>query len=182
VALAVTIAWAASLVVLLTATAFVVLGGPTGDINLRVVLAPHRGTAKARTYPHGGSPVGSVRSPEWNGADSAADYRSIRHPLALMFCMRPSRNPVSTLAGYAGLLLAATGLILSRIERCLEARRVVFAMGAPVLHARYGWAPAALLLALRTVQIRRVVPHPLGVQTPRRGIAPARTQSIAQAG
>jgi O-antigen/teichoic acid export membrane protein/O-antigen ligase len=31
---------------------------------------------------------------------------------------------------------------------------VVFAMGAPVLFARYGWIPAALLLALRAVQLR----------------------------
>ena len=31
---------------------------------------------------------------------------------------------------------------------------VVFAMGAPVLFSRYGWIPAALLLALRAVQLR----------------------------
>jgi O-antigen ligase len=30
---------------------------------------------------------------------------------------------------------------------------VVFAMGAPVLFSRYGWIPAALLLALRAVQL-----------------------------
>jgi O-antigen/teichoic acid export membrane protein/O-antigen ligase len=43
---------------------------------------------------------------------------------------------------------------------------VVFAMGAPVLFSRYGWIPAALLLALRAVQLRepglrrRVEPRP----------------------
>jgi O-antigen ligase len=31
---------------------------------------------------------------------------------------------------------------------------VVFAMGAPVLFSRYGWVPAALLLAWRAVQLR----------------------------
>jgi O-antigen/teichoic acid export membrane protein/O-antigen ligase len=31
---------------------------------------------------------------------------------------------------------------------------VVFAMGAPVLFSRYGWIPAALLLAVRAVQLR----------------------------
>jgi O-antigen/teichoic acid export membrane protein/O-antigen ligase len=36
---------------------------------------------------------------------------------------------------------------------------VVFAMGAPVLFSRYGWIPAALLLAVRAVQLREPGPQ-----------------------
>jgi hypothetical protein len=57
---------------------------------------------------------------------------------------------------------------------------VVFSMGAPVLYTRYGWAPAALLLALRAAQIRRATTYAFGVHTPPRDRVPARIQSIAQ--
>jgi O-antigen ligase len=57
---------------------------------------------------------------------------------------------------------------------------LVFSMSAPILHPRYGWAPAALLIALRATQMRRAARHPLGVRTPRLDMAPARTQSIGQ--
>ena len=46
---------------------------------------------------------------------------------------------------------------------------LVFSMSAPVLYTRYGWAPAALLVALRAVQIRRTTPYAVDVHTPRRG-------------
>ena len=58
---------------------------------------------------------------------------------ALMFCMRPSRNPLSTLAAYAGLLLAATGLILSGSVGALLAAAVggfLWITAAPRLPAR----------------------------------------------
>jgi O-antigen/teichoic acid export membrane protein/O-antigen ligase len=57
---------------------------------------------------------------------------------------------------------------------------LVFSMSAPVLYTRYGWAPAALLIALRATQIRRTTPYAVGVHTPRRDLAPGRLQSIAQ--
>jgi O-antigen/teichoic acid export membrane protein/O-antigen ligase len=57
---------------------------------------------------------------------------------------------------------------------------LVFSMSAPVLYTRYGWAPAALLLALRAVQIRRTTPYAVGAHTPQRGLAPGRLRSIAQ--
>jgi O-antigen/teichoic acid export membrane protein len=57
---------------------------------------------------------------------------------------------------------------------------LVFSMSAPGLYTRYGWAPAALLVALRVVQIRRTTPHAVRVHTPRRGLAPGRLESIAQ--
>ena len=57
---------------------------------------------------------------------------------------------------------------------------VVFSMAAPILHPRYGWAPAALLLALRAMQIRRAAPSPLGVHTPRPGLARSPVRTIAQ--
>jgi O-antigen/teichoic acid export membrane protein/O-antigen ligase len=57
---------------------------------------------------------------------------------------------------------------------------LVFSMSAPVLYTRYGWAPAALLVALRAVQIRRITPHAVGVHTPRRGLAPGSLEPIAQ--
>ena len=53
----------------------------------------------------------------------------------------------------------------------------VFSMAAPILHPRYGWAPAALLLALRAIQVRRTATSALGVHTPQPGLArsPVRT-------
>jgi O-antigen ligase len=63
---------------------------------------------------------------------------------------------------------------------CSFAAFLVFSMGAPVLYTRYGWAPAALLLALGAVQIRRTTPYAVGVHTPQRGLAPGRLRSIAQ--
>ena len=57
---------------------------------------------------------------------------------------------------------------------------VVFSMAAPILHPRYGWAPAALLFALRAMQIRRGAPSPLGVHTPRPGLARSPVRTIAQ--
>ena len=44
---------------------------------------------------------------------------------------------------------------------------VVFAMGAPVLFSRYGWIPAALLLAFRAVQVRERAPQRLIGENPR---------------
>jgi O-antigen ligase len=55
---------------------------------------------------------------------------------------------------------------------------LAYSMSAPILYTRYGWAPAALLLALRAVQIRRAVPQPLGVHTRRRNLAAAPVQSM----
>jgi O-antigen/teichoic acid export membrane protein len=57
---------------------------------------------------------------------------------------------------------------------------IVFSMSGPVLYTRYGWAPAALLLALRAVQKRRRAPHSLGVHTPRPDLVPAGIPSLAQ--
>jgi O-antigen/teichoic acid export membrane protein/O-antigen ligase len=57
---------------------------------------------------------------------------------------------------------------------------LVFSMSEPVLYTRYGWAPAALLVALRATQIRRTTAYAVGVHTSRRNLAPGRLQSIAQ--
>jgi O-antigen/teichoic acid export membrane protein/O-antigen ligase len=57
---------------------------------------------------------------------------------------------------------------------------IVFSMSGPVLYTRYGWAPAALLLALRAVQKRRMAPHSLGVHPPRADLVPAGVLSLAQ--
>lgn len=57
---------------------------------------------------------------------------------------------------------------------------VVFSMSAPILYTRYGWAPAALLIALRAVQLRRAAPEVLGVQTPPRDPVPAQLHLVAQ--
>jgi O-antigen ligase len=62
---------------------------------------------------------------------------------------------------------AALGASLSEGERRTAAGLIsavvafiVFAMSEPVLFSRYGWIPAALLLALRTVQERRRAAEP----------------------
>jgi O-antigen/teichoic acid export membrane protein/O-antigen ligase len=57
---------------------------------------------------------------------------------------------------------------------------LVFSMSEPVFFVRYGWAPAALLLALRTAQIRRTTPYAVRAHTPRRHLAPGHLQSIAE--
>jgi O-antigen/teichoic acid export membrane protein len=57
---------------------------------------------------------------------------------------------------------------------------LVFSMSAPAIYTRYGWAPAALLLALRAAQTRRTAPSAVDVHRPRRDLAPRRPQSIAQ--
>jgi O-antigen ligase len=57
---------------------------------------------------------------------------------------------------------------------------LVFSISAPAFYTRYGWAPAALLLALRAIQIRRTTPYAVGVHTARRDLAPGRLQSIPQ--
>jgi O-antigen/teichoic acid export membrane protein/O-antigen ligase len=44
---------------------------------------------------------------------------------------------------------------------------VVFAMGAPVMFSRYGWIPAALLLALRAVQLRESGAQSSAAERPR---------------
>jgi O-antigen ligase len=82
----------------------------------------------------------------------------------------------ATLRGAASVDEQMLGLALL----CSFLAFLVYTMSAPILFTRYGWAPAALLLALRAIQIRRAAPHPRGVQTRRRDIAPARTQSIGQ--
>jgi O-antigen/teichoic acid export membrane protein/O-antigen ligase len=69
--------------------------------------------------------------------------------------------------------MLAVGLLCSFIAF------LVFSMSAPVLYTRYGWAPAALLVALRAVQIRRTAPYSVGVPTPRRGLASGRLESVA---
>jgi hypothetical protein len=43
---------------------------------------------------------------------------------------------------------------------------VVFAMSEPVLFSRYGWIPAALLLALRAVQVREQSPQHSAAERP----------------
>jgi len=61
---------------------------------------------------------------------------------------------------------------------------VVFAMSEPVLFSRYGWVPAALLLAFRVVQVRERDPQrstgerprasrPLTTRAGAYGVAPA---------
>lgn len=71
----------------------------------------------------------------------------------------------------AGIVVILTGLVLTGLQVVRSARSgeewqlaiglvaafsgfLVFAMGAPVLFQRYGWMPAALLVALRCQQIR----------------------------
>jgi O-antigen/teichoic acid export membrane protein len=71
-------------------------------------------------------------------------------------------------------------LMLAVALLCSFVAFLVFSMSAPGLYTRYGWAPAALLVALRVVQIRRTTPHAVRVHTPRRGLAPGRLESIAQ--
>jgi O-antigen/teichoic acid export membrane protein len=75
------------------------------------------------------------------------------------------------LFGLIGILMAVLAVVRVGWRAILDARQdgegmvgaallssfvafVVFAMGAPVLFSRYGWIPAALLLALRAVQLR----------------------------
>jgi O-antigen/teichoic acid export membrane protein len=62
---------------------------------------------------------------------------------------------------------------------CAFVSFLVFAMGAPILYTRYGWAPAALLLALRATQTRRVA-QPLAVRAPQYRLGPARVQPIGR--
>jgi O-antigen/teichoic acid export membrane protein len=62
---------------------------------------------------------------------------------------------------------------------CAFVSFLVFAMGAPILYTRYGWAPAALLLALRATQTRRAA-RPLALRTPRYRLAPAHVQPIGR--
>lgn len=57
---------------------------------------------------------------------------------------------------------------------------IVFSMSAPILFTRYGWAPAALLLALRAVQLRRAAPEVLSVQTPPPDVVRAHVHLVAQ--
>jgi O-antigen/teichoic acid export membrane protein/O-antigen ligase len=56
---------------------------------------------------------------------------------------------------------------------------VVFAMSAPILFTRIGWAPAPLLLALRAIQLRRTAPRPAPVLPAWPELAPARGPSLA---
>jgi O-antigen/teichoic acid export membrane protein/O-antigen ligase len=91
------------------------------------------------------------------------------------------------LLGVVGILLTvfailrtgagALGASASEDERRMAAGLIssviaftVFAMSEPVIFSRFGWIPAALLLALRAVQERRVTV---------RGIAPQRVPSLA---
>ena len=79
--------------------------------------------------------------------------------------------------GLAGLLLALLAILRSGWTAILESRSasesrvaivllssfvafVVFTMTAPVLFTRFGWMPAALVLALRSVQQEREAVEP----------------------
>jgi O-antigen ligase len=104
------------------------------------------------------------------------------------------------LFGLIGMLMAVAAVLKAGWRSIVESRTgndeivvaallsafvafIVFAMGAPVLFSRYGWVPAALLLAWRAVQLRepalqrRTEPQAL---RPRRAALPAAALDLAQ--
>jgi O-antigen ligase len=100
------------------------------------------------------------------------------------------------LFGLIGLLMAVVAVLKTGWTSIVESRTgsdeavvaallsavvafVVFSMGAPVLFSRYGWVPAALLLAWRAVQLRETELQ-LGTEL-QRGTAPHARRSGAGA-
>jgi O-antigen/teichoic acid export membrane protein len=97
------------------------------------------------------------------------------------------------LVGLAGMVLALIAIFRSGIRTIARAAStserdiavaltssmlafVVFAMSEPVLFSRFGWIPAALILALRAVQQEDSVT----LRSQRRGVVPMRTPGMMQ--